>query len=136
MGDEGIGDHLGGLAPRAGTGHGEVGGDIAVLDVGGDLHDESGQLGFGQGAVGHGAWQPRSAEHGPHPAPPDGDCSSGRSFQSLSFSRSFPVNRLLFYQAVLRTTSLSLRAIRPPSVAYATSPSGRRESFLLGEMRA
>ena len=54
MGDEGIGDHLGGLAPRAGTGHGEVGGDIAVLDVGGDLHDESGQLGFGQGAVGHG----------------------------------------------------------------------------------
>ena len=54
MGDEGIGDHLGGLAPRAGTGHGEVGGNIAVLDVGGDLHDESGQLGFGQGAVGHG----------------------------------------------------------------------------------
>ena len=54
MGNEGIGDHLGGLAPRAGTGHGEVGGNIAVLDVGGDLHDESGQLGFGQGAVGHG----------------------------------------------------------------------------------
>ena len=41
---------------------------------------------------------------------------------------------MLFYQAVLRTTSLSLRAIRPPSVAYATSPSGRRESFLLGEL--
>ena len=31
-----------------------VGGDVAVLHVGGDLHDEGGQLGFRQGAVGHG----------------------------------------------------------------------------------
>ena len=53
MGDEGVGDHLGGLAPGARAGHGDVGSDVAVLDVGGDLHDEGGQLGLGQGAVGH-----------------------------------------------------------------------------------
>ena len=54
MGDEGVGDHPGSLAPGAGTGHGQVGGDVTVLGVGGNLYDESGQLGFGQSAVGHG----------------------------------------------------------------------------------
>ena len=53
VGDEGVGDHLGGLAPGACTGHGDVGSDVAVLDVGGDLHDEGGQLGLGQSTVGH-----------------------------------------------------------------------------------
>ena len=53
VGDEGVGDHLRGLAPGARAGHGDVGGDVAVLDVGGDLYDEGGQLGLGQGAVGH-----------------------------------------------------------------------------------
>ena len=51
---QGLCDHSGGLAPGTGTGHGQVGGDVAVLHVGGDLHDEGGQLGFRQGAVGHG----------------------------------------------------------------------------------
>ena len=54
VGDEGVSDHPGSLAPGTGTGHGQVGGDVTVLGVGGDLYDESGQLGFGQGAVGHG----------------------------------------------------------------------------------
>ena len=54
MGQQGVRDHLGCLAPGAGTGHGQVGGDIAVLDISGDLHDEGGQLCLGQGAIGHG----------------------------------------------------------------------------------
>ena len=54
VGQQGLCDHSGGLAPGTGTGHGQVGGDVAVLHVGGDLHDEGGQLGFRQGAVGHG----------------------------------------------------------------------------------
>ncbi len=54
MGQQGIGDHLGGLAPGAGTGHGQIGSDVAVLGVGRDLHDKGGQLGFRQSAVGHG----------------------------------------------------------------------------------
>jgi len=54
MGQKGIGDHLGGLAPGAGTGHGQIGSDVTVLGVGRDLHDKSGQLGLGQSAVGHG----------------------------------------------------------------------------------
>ena len=54
VGQQGLCDHPGGLAPGTGTGHGQVGGDVAVLHVGGDLHDEGGQLGFRQGAVGHG----------------------------------------------------------------------------------
>ena len=54
MGQKGIGDHLGGLAPGAGTGHGQIGSNVTVLGVGRDLHDKSGQLGLGQSAVGHG----------------------------------------------------------------------------------
>ena len=54
MGQKGIGDHLGGLAPGAGTGHGQIGSDVTVLGVGRNLHDKSGQLGLGQSAVGHG----------------------------------------------------------------------------------
>ena len=53
MSQQGIGDHLGSLAPSACTGHGEVGSDIAVFGVGGDLHDEGGQFSFGQRAVRH-----------------------------------------------------------------------------------
>ena len=49
-----IRDHLGSLAPAACTGHGNVGGDIAVLGIGGDLHDEGGQLSFRQSTIGHG----------------------------------------------------------------------------------
>ena len=52
---QGVCDHLGSLAPSACTGHGEVGGDIAVLHVGGDLYDKGGQLCLGQGAVCHGS---------------------------------------------------------------------------------
>ena len=50
---QGVRDHPGGLAPAAGTGHGDVGSDVAVFHVGGDLHDEGGQLGFRQSAIGH-----------------------------------------------------------------------------------
>ena len=50
---QGVCDHLGGFAPGACTGHGEVGGDIAVLHIGGDLHNKGGQLCLGQGAVCH-----------------------------------------------------------------------------------
>ena len=53
MCQQGVCDHLGRLAPGAGTRHGDVGGDVAVLHVGGDLHDKGGQLCLGQGAVGH-----------------------------------------------------------------------------------
>lgn len=49
-----IRDHLGSLAPATCTGHGDVGGDIAVLGIGGDLHDEGGQLSFRQSTIGHG----------------------------------------------------------------------------------
>ena len=55
MCQQGVCDHLGCLAPSACTGHGEVGGDIAVLHVGGDLYDKGGQLCLGQGAVCHGS---------------------------------------------------------------------------------
>ena len=54
VGQQGFGDHLGGLVPGAGTGHGDVRGDVAVLAVGGHLHDEGGQLGGGQVAGLHG----------------------------------------------------------------------------------
>ena len=53
MCQQGVCDHLGSLAPSACTGHGEVGGDIAVFHVGGDLHDKGRQFCFGQGAVCH-----------------------------------------------------------------------------------
>ena len=52
---QGVCDHLGRLAPGACTGHGEVGGDIAVLHIGGNLHDKGGQFCLGQGAVCHGS---------------------------------------------------------------------------------
>jgi len=55
MCQQGVCDHLGSLAPGACTRHGEVGGDIAVLHVGGNLHDKGGQFCLGQGAVCHGS---------------------------------------------------------------------------------
>ena len=58
--------------------------DIAVFGIGGDLHDEGGQLSFRQSTIGHGAWQQQSAERVPRPAQPDGGYSSGRSFQIQS----------------------------------------------------
>ena len=39
----------------AGTGHGRVGGDVAVFDIGRDLDDEVGQRSFGQGTVSDGS---------------------------------------------------------------------------------
>src|SRR5699024_5377163 len=54
VGQQGLGDHFGGLAPGAGPRHGDVGGDVAVLRVGRHLHDEGGQLGGRQVAGLHG----------------------------------------------------------------------------------
>ena len=54
MGGDGLGNHAGSLAEGAGAGHGQVAGHVAVLRVGGDLHNKAGQLGLGQAAVGHG----------------------------------------------------------------------------------
>ena len=39
----------------AGTGHGRIGGDVAVFDIGRDLDDEVGQRSFGQGTVSDGS---------------------------------------------------------------------------------
>ena len=43
------------LVERTGTGHGGVGCNIAVFDIGGDLDDEVGQRSFGQGTVSDGS---------------------------------------------------------------------------------
>ena len=54
LGGDGLGDLAGGLAEHPRPGHGQVGRHIAVFYVGGDLHDEIRQCGFGQAAVRHG----------------------------------------------------------------------------------
>ena len=51
---DGLGDLARGFVERAGTGHGNIGCDIAVFDVGRDLDDEVGQRSLGQGTVSDG----------------------------------------------------------------------------------
>ena len=51
LGGDSLGDLARCLVEGAGTGHGRIGGNVAVFDIGGDLHDEIGQLGLRQRAV-------------------------------------------------------------------------------------
>ncbi len=51
---DGLGDLARGFVERAGTGHGNIGCDVTVFDVGRDLDDEIGQCRGGQGTVSDG----------------------------------------------------------------------------------